>query len=64
MLRIPLLHAYISVRLGAMSVKGKEKAVEPAVVISDEEDEAANFFMRKKRRRPVVRAGGCRDCFG
>jgi hypothetical protein len=37
-----------------MSVKGKEKAAEPVVVVSDSEDEAANFFVRK-RKRPVPR---------
>ena len=37
-----------------MSVKGKEKAAEPVVVVSDSEDEAANFFVRK-RKRPVAR---------
>jgi hypothetical protein len=43
-----------------MSVKGKEKAPEPAIVISEDEDEATNFFMKKKkRRRPVMRDGGC-----
>jgi hypothetical protein len=47
-----------------MSVKGKEKAPEPAIVISEDEDEATNFFMKKKRRRPVVRDGGCPICCG
>jgi hypothetical protein len=37
-----------------MSVKGKEKIVEPVVVVSDSEDEAANFFVRK-RKRPIAR---------
>jgi len=41
-----------------MSVKGKEKAVEPVVVVSDSENEAANFFVRK-RKRPVARPREC-----
>ena len=41
-----------------MSVKGKEKAAEPVVVVSDSEDEAANFFVRK-RKRPVPRPREC-----